>query len=75
MSELVTWVFAALNGFCAVWKLARNQESSPNGSGSGVAEVVRVVSGAPSTDMVNATALAAARACNRLLMFPLPREM
>ena len=31
MSELVTCVLAALNGFCAVWKLAKNQNFSPNG--------------------------------------------
>src|SRR5829696_1940030 len=35
MSELVRWVLAALNGFCAVWKFAKNQNFSPNGLVSG----------------------------------------
>ena len=43
MSELVTWVFAALNGFCAVWKFAKNQKFWPNGCVERRAELVRVV--------------------------------
>ena len=36
MSELVTCVLAALNGFCAVWKLAMNEKFMPKGALSGV---------------------------------------
>ena len=36
MSELVTCVLAALNGFAAVWKFFMNQKFMPHGLVSGV---------------------------------------
>ena len=62
MSELVTCVLAALNGFCAVWKFAKNQNLWPNGFVSGVppSSSGSCASAAP-PDSVTPTAHAAAR--------------
>jgi hypothetical protein len=74
MSELVTWVFAALNGFAAVWKLAKNVKFIPHGLVNGVPPSYGGCATAVPADMANATAQAAVNAFHRLFIDPLPRD-
>ena len=68
MSELVTCVLAALNGFCAVWKLAKNQKFWPNGWLSGVPSSSGSCASAALLDMAIATAHTAVRTFHRLFI-------
>jgi hypothetical protein len=69
MSELVRCLLAALNGFWAVWKLAMNENSSPNGVVSGVPPSSGSCASAALLDMASAT-VHAVRTFHRRVMFP-----
>ena len=70
MSELVTCVLAALNGFCAVWKLAMNDEFRPNGLFSGVPKSSGGCASAELQDITITTVHTVVMTFRCCLMFP-----